>query len=134
MSYRPKLIATDLDGTICPHAAPISKRTISTLTRAYNEGVKIFFVTGRPPRWMGQIKEAFNFGQAICSNGGLLWDLHEEKVLEEFNLNVDFVKKEMDEDFIDIACFDIGKINFSFYIERINLKQLKILTKFKSRN
>ena len=86
MSYRPKLIATDLDGTICPHAAPISKRTISTLTRAYNEGVKIFFVTGRPPRWMGQIKEAFDFGQAICSNGGILWDLHEERVLEEWRI------------------------------------------------
>lgn len=87
MSFRPKLIATDLDGTICPHAAPISKRTIATLTRAHEMGVKVFFVTGRPPRWMGQIKEAFNFGQAICSNGGQLWDLQEEKVLEEWRIS-----------------------------------------------
>jgi len=86
LSYRPKLIATDLDGTICPHAAPISKRTIAALTRANELGVKVFFVTGRPPRWMGQIKEAFNFGQAICSNGGQLWDLQEEKVLEEWRI------------------------------------------------
>ena len=86
MSYRPKLIATDLDGTICPHAAPISKRTIATLTRAHEMGVKVFFVTGRPPRWMGQIKEAFNFGQAICSNGGILWDLQREEVLEEWRI------------------------------------------------
>ena len=86
MSYRPKLIATDLDGTICPHAAPISKRTIATLTRAHELGERVFFVTGRPPRWMGQIKEAFNFGQAICSNGGLLWDLQNEKVIEEWRI------------------------------------------------
>lgn len=86
MSYRPKLIATDLDGTICPHAAPISKRTIETLTRAHEMGVNIFFVTGRPPRWMGQIKEAFNFGQAICSNGGQIWDLQNEVVLEEWRI------------------------------------------------
>ena len=86
MSYRPKLIATDLDGTICPHAAPISKRTIAALTSAHELGVKIFFVTGRPPRWMSQIKEAFSFGQAICSNGGQIWDLQEEKVLEEWRI------------------------------------------------
>lgn len=87
MSYRPKLIATDLDGTIAPHAAPISKRTIAALTRAHEMGVKVFFVTGRPPRWMGQIKESFNFGQAICSNGGQLWDLQAEKVLEEWRIS-----------------------------------------------
>ena len=86
MSFRPKLIATDLDGTICPHAAPISKRTIAALTSAHELGIKIFFVTGRPPRWMSQIKEAFNFGQAICSNGGQLWDLQAEKVLEEWRI------------------------------------------------
>ena len=86
MSYRPKLIATDLDGTICPHDKPISLRTINTLTRAHEMGVKVFFVTGRPPRWMGQIKQAFNFGQAICSNGGILWDLQGEKVLEEWRI------------------------------------------------
>ena len=87
MSFRPKLIATDLDGTICPHAAPISKRTIASLTRAHELGIKVFFVTGRPPRWMGQIKEAFNFGQAICSNGGILWDLQGERVLEEWRIS-----------------------------------------------
>ena len=87
MSFRPKLIATDLDGTIAPHAAPISKRTIAALTRAHEMGVKVFFVTGRPPRWMGQIKEAFDFGQAICSNGGQLWDLQGEKVLEEWRIS-----------------------------------------------
>ena len=91
MSYRPKLIATDLDGTICPHAAPISKRTIAALTSAHELGVKIFFVTGRPPRWMSQIKEAFSFGQAICSNGGQLWDLQGEKVLEECRGGVLFI-------------------------------------------
>lgn len=86
MSFRPKLIATDLDGTICPHDAPISERTIAALTHAHELGVKVFFVTGRPPRWMGQIKQAFKFGQAICSNGGQLWDLQAEKVLEEWRI------------------------------------------------
>ena len=84
MSRRPKLIATDLDGTIVPHDGPISKRTIAAFNRAHELGVEIFFVTGRPPRWMGEISEAFEFGSAICCNGGLTYDLRREEVLEEF--------------------------------------------------
>ena len=63
---RPKLIATDLDGTIVPHDEGISHRTIAAFTKARDLGVEVFFVTGRPPRWMGDIKEAFDFGTAIC--------------------------------------------------------------------
>ena len=57
---RPKLIATDLDGTIVPHNEGISHRTIAAFTKARDLGVEIFFVTGRPPRWMGDIREAFD--------------------------------------------------------------------------
>lgn len=81
---RPKLIATDLDGTIVPHDGPISARTISVFNRAHELGIEIFFVTGRPPRWMGEITEAFSMGSAICCNGGIIYDLRAEKVLEEF--------------------------------------------------
>ena len=69
MSKRPKLIATDLDGTIVSHKGVISQRTIDVFTRARDLGVHVFFVTGRPPRWMGEIREAFGFGEAICCNG-----------------------------------------------------------------
>lgn len=81
---RPKLIATDLDGTIVPHDEGISRRTIAAFTKARDLGIEIFFVTGRPPRWMGDIREAFSFGSAICCNGGLIYDLHNDKVLEEW--------------------------------------------------
>lgn len=81
---RPRLIATDLDGTIVPHDEAISHRTIAAFTKARDLGVEIFFVTGRPPRWMGDIREAFDFGSAICCNGGLLYDLHNDKVLEQW--------------------------------------------------
>lgn len=81
---RPKLIATDLDGTIVPHNGAISRRTIAAFTKARDLGVEIFFVTGRPPRWMGDIREAFDFGSAICCNGGVIYDLHNDKVLEQW--------------------------------------------------
>ena len=81
---RPKLIATDLDGTIVPHLGPISDRTIAAFKRAHEAGLEIFFVTGRPPRWMKEVKEAFGFGNAICANGAILYDLMNERVIEEW--------------------------------------------------
>lgn len=86
---RPKLIATDLDGTIVNHDGRISERTVAAFKRARDLGVEVFFVTGRPPRWMPEIREAFGFGQAICGNGAMLYDLMGDKVLEEWLIGVD---------------------------------------------
>ena len=89
MSTRPKLIATDLDGTIVSHKGVITQRTIDAFTRAKDLGVHVFFVMGRPPRWMGEIREAFGFGAAICCNGAMLYDLMNDAVLEEWMISVD---------------------------------------------
>jgi Cof subfamily protein (haloacid dehalogenase superfamily) len=86
---RPKLIASDLDGTIVAHYGDITQRTIDAFRKAHEMGVHIFFVTGRPPRWMPEIKEAFGIGNAICGNGAMLYDLHNDKVLEEWLIPVD---------------------------------------------
>ena len=89
MNKRPKLIATDLDGTIVSHKGVISQRTIDVFTRARDLGVHVFFVTGRPPRWMGEIREAFGFGSAICCNGAMLYDLMNDVVLEEWMISIE---------------------------------------------
>lgn len=86
---RPKLIASDLDGTIVAHYGNVSQRTIDAFRKAHSMGVEIFFVTGRPPRWMPEIKEAFGIGGAICGNGAMLYDLHNDKVLEEWLIPVE---------------------------------------------
>lgn len=84
MNFRPKLIATDLDGTIVANYGAISQRTIDVFLKAHAMGVEVFFVTGRPPRWMPEIKDAFGIGSAICGNGAMLYDLHAGVVLEEW--------------------------------------------------
>jgi hypothetical protein len=89
VSKRPKLIATDLDGTIVSHDGVITQRTIDAFTRAKDLGVHVFFVTGRPPRWMGEIREAFGFGAAICCNGAMLYDLINDVILEEWMISID---------------------------------------------
>jgi Cof subfamily protein (haloacid dehalogenase superfamily) len=87
--FRPKLIATDLDGTIVPHDGTISQRTLDAIFKARDLGIEIFFVTGRPPRWMPEIRDAFGFGNAICGNGAMLYDLMADKVLEEWLIPIE---------------------------------------------
>ncbi len=88
MSFRPKLIASDLDGTIVANYGDISQRTIDIFRKAHNMGIPIFFVTGRPPRWMPEIQDAFGLGSAICGNGAMLYDLPTGKILEEWLIPV----------------------------------------------
>lgn len=86
---RPKLIGTDLDGTIVSHYGHISQRTIDAFHAAHDAGIEIFFVTGRPPRWMREIASTFAFGNAICANGAQLYDLRSDRVLEEWSMTIE---------------------------------------------
>ncbi|ORT57966.1 hydrolase [Streptomyces sp. CB03238] len=74
---RPRLIATDLDGTLLRDDKSVSDRTISALAAAEEAGIEVFFVTGRPARWMGVVSDhVHGHGLAICANGAAVVDLH----------------------------------------------------------
>ena len=90
---RPKLIGTDLDGTIVRDYSGVSKRTVEAFQRAHEMGIEIFYVTGRPPRWMPEIRETFGLGNAICANGAILFDLMNDRVLEEWLMPIDEQKE-----------------------------------------
>ena len=73
----PRLVATDLDGTIVRSDGSISDRTRETLARVEQAGAVLVLVTGRPPRWMPPVVEALGHrGLAICANGAVVYDLH----------------------------------------------------------
>ncbi|WP_189549709.1 Cof-type HAD-IIB family hydrolase [Streptomyces lavendofoliae] len=74
---RPRLIATDLDGTLLRDDKSVSHRTITALAAAEEAGIEVFFVTGRPARWMGVVSDhVHGHGLAICANGAAVVDLH----------------------------------------------------------
>ncbi|MFF8292721.1 Cof-type HAD-IIB family hydrolase [Streptomyces sp. NPDC016309] len=74
---RPRLIATDLDGTLLRDDKSVSERTVSALAAAEEAGIEVFFVTGRPARWMGVVSDhVHGHGLAICANGAAVVDLH----------------------------------------------------------
>ena len=54
-----RLLATDLDGTLLQTGGTVSQENVQALARAAEEGLDVVFVTGRPPRWMTDISEAY---------------------------------------------------------------------------
>lgn len=83
---RPRLIATDLDGTVIGYAhtrtGRISPRTVAALRRAHAEGIVVVFVTGRPLRWLGPLRAQLGeVGPVICSNGAVVADTATDEVL-----------------------------------------------------
>ncbi|WP_196218045.1 Cof-type HAD-IIB family hydrolase [Streptomyces blattellae] len=73
----PRLIATDLDGTLLRDDKSVSPRTVAALAAAEEAGIEVFFVTGRPARWMEVVSDhVHGHGLAICGNGAAVVDLH----------------------------------------------------------
>ena len=79
---RAKLVATDLDGTLLDGDGLISPRTAAALQAAEAAGLTVVFVTGRPLRWMDELwQHVGEHGLAICSNGGVVYDAGQRRVV-----------------------------------------------------
>ena len=79
---RPRLVATDLDGTLVRSDDTISDRTRAVLATVEAAGVPLVLITGRPPRWMHMIEEQTGHaGVALVANGAAEYDLHTGELL-----------------------------------------------------
>ena len=77
----PRLVATDLDGTLLHTDGTVTARTREILSAVEELGVTVVFVTGRPIRWMDDLWEHVGGpGLAVVSNGGILYDVHARAV------------------------------------------------------
>jgi Cof subfamily protein (haloacid dehalogenase superfamily) len=84
----PRLVGSDLDGTIVRSDGTISARTVAALAAVESAGATFVMVTGRPTRWMRVVAEQTgHHGIAICANGAIVYDLHAEEVLHSFLLS-----------------------------------------------
>ena len=78
---RPRLVATDLDGTLLHTDGTVTERTRAVLTALDALGVPVVFTTGRPIRWMETLwADVGGHGLAICSNGGIVYDVSRREV------------------------------------------------------
>lgn len=88
----PRLVATDLDGTLLRGDGTISARTRAVLVAAERAGIAVVFVTARPPRWLSELVDAVGpHGTVICANGAAVYDVHARTVLAERTMSADLV-------------------------------------------
>ncbi|TFV74955.1 HAD family hydrolase [Blastococcus sp. CT_GayMR19] len=81
--WRPRLIVSDMDGTLLHWDDTVSEATVAELDRWREDGVPVVLATGRPPRWMHKIREVLRHGTAVCCNGAILLDLETNEILDE---------------------------------------------------
>jgi Cof subfamily protein (haloacid dehalogenase superfamily) len=85
---RPKLVASDVDGTLLDPLEQVSPRTAAAIAEVLASGTPFVLVTGRPPRWVTPVARAAGlFGYAVCTNGAAVIDLAAERVVSARDLD-----------------------------------------------
>ncbi|WP_199440711.1 HAD family hydrolase [Umezawaea beigongshangensis] len=78
----PRLVASDVDGTLLGLGPLVSERTAAAVARVRESGTPFVLVTGRPPRWVPDVaRSAGHDGLAVCANGAVLYDVGADRVL-----------------------------------------------------
>ncbi|OOC55631.1 MULTISPECIES: HAD hydrolase family protein [Nocardiopsis] len=67
----PRVIATDLDGTLLGREGLVSERNRRALAAAAEAGVRVVVSTARPPRTTQHIAEQLTCAAVLCGNGAL---------------------------------------------------------------
>jgi Cof subfamily protein (haloacid dehalogenase superfamily) len=75
-SRLPRLVATDLDGTLVRSDQSVSPRTKAAVLAVQDAGSVFVMVTARPPRWLHDLADLVGaHGVAIVANGAILYDV-----------------------------------------------------------
>ncbi|GAA3619534.1 HAD family hydrolase [Marihabitans asiaticum] len=83
-STRPRLVATDLDGTLLRSDGSVSDRTVTALRALAGAGIETVLVTARPPRWIDELAHVVGTrGVALCGNGAFRYDVERRRVFAE---------------------------------------------------
>ncbi|WP_214365753.1 HAD family hydrolase [Pseudonocardia sp. H11422] len=78
----PRLVATDVDGTLLGPDERVSPRAAAVIGRLVSEGIGFVLVTGRPPRWIPPVVQQLGVARlAVCANGAVLYDAVADEVV-----------------------------------------------------
>ncbi len=86
----PRVVACDLDGTLLRSDGTLGERTRSALSVAEAAGALVVICTARPVRWVRPMAtEIAAQPLAVCANGGVLWDLGRDQLIDALTLAPD---------------------------------------------
>ncbi len=92
-AMRPRLIATDLDGTLLHPDGSVSQRTRRALAALADASIDVVFVTARPPRWVDHLADVVGtHGTVICSNGAFVYDVARRSVIQSRGMSPSVAK------------------------------------------
>jgi hydroxymethylpyrimidine pyrophosphatase-like HAD family hydrolase len=95
---RPRLVASDLDGTLLRSDGTGSDRTAAALRAVQAEGIHTVLVTARPPRWLDDLAHLVgDGGVAICGNGAFVYDVPSRTVLSHKGIEPNAVAEIIDD-------------------------------------
>jgi hypothetical protein len=78
----PRLVATDVDGTLLDPTDTVTPRTVAAIANARAAGTQVVLATGRPVRWIPDVAATAGVSSfAICANGAVLYDITTDRVL-----------------------------------------------------
>lgn len=136
MSWKPKLIFTDLDGTLLNHSKELTPRNRDALKRAADQGAEVVVATGR---FFGGIPKALLelpfLRYFLLMNGAKLYDRETDRVLYRAEIPMDTAQQvfrwlEPVECTVDCYQKDIGLMpqyyydRLDFYIPHLQSREL----------
>lgn len=84
----PRVIATDLDGTLLDNNGAVTDRARLALNSAAQAGAQVVIVTGRPPRDTDAIAELLDCAAVVCANGAHIRVPGQEPLIRELDRGV----------------------------------------------
>ncbi|MFI1915914.1 HAD family hydrolase [Nocardia sp. NPDC020380] len=87
---KPKMVASDVDGTLIDHSEQVSARTKAAIDALIADGVPFVLATGRPPRWIDPVVDGLGYAPlCVCGNGAVIYDSASDRILESRTLDVE---------------------------------------------
>jgi Cof subfamily protein (haloacid dehalogenase superfamily) len=87
-NWRPRLVASDLDGTLLRSDGVVSPRTRAAIDACRAAGIPVVGVTGRGPRLLDSVRAALGgTGIAVLAQGGYVVDLDRTEVLRTVGMS-----------------------------------------------
>lgn len=104
----PRLIASDIDGTLLDRNHRVPRRNRDAVARAVQQGVYFALSTGRPFRWIAPVLEQLPV-RPVCvtSNGAVLYDSAEDRVMSAHELSPAALAE-----VVDVAQTVLGTVGF----------------------
>ncbi|GAB3695680.1 HAD family hydrolase [Corynebacterium nasicanis] len=111
-SPAPKLVASDVDGTIITSQERILPRVRDVIVRAVQAGTEVALATGRPHRWIFPVLDQLPI-RPVCvtANGAVVYDSANDQVIASHTLTPETMAEVVDlakEAFHDVGGVSVG--------------------------